>query len=735
MPRIFALLLIGLSCCATASWGYFQDAGFGVRPAGMGEAFVSVADDANCVLYNPAGYARIRDFELTGMYADLHSNINALLYTGNTDRLAYQFLSLAIPFSPATGTFGVAWNHFDSVFYKENTFSLSYGREVLPLGGLDVGCNLKVLQWLVTPNAYSSNPLTYPYADLQKTGFTADVGVLSIPLEGFTLGGSVENLIPANLGLAGEHRVPLVMRAGVSFRHHWEKHPVDSLLAQVEWSDRDGEANVKLGLESWFFANALAVRAGVNYDATTAGLGFRYQPPDSRVSLQLDYAFTYPFQVFDSLGSHRMGLTLRWKTGGKWAETLETDQIEFYYQRALETFYLGELRSSLGWWEKILALEPDNEVAQTQAEELQQRLRTPSAARTLPKVLAVPGRTASLRVVSRLAPAGQALNVRLTGVTSLAPPAKAQPEYADDLGSQMALAAKYERQGDNRQAQEALEIALALAPNQPEAVAALRQLRAKMRVPIEQAFRRGMKAFKDKDYLPALWQFQLVLKISPEHALAGFYLKKTRDILAGRIEKNYQEGEALLRRGQYQQAAEYFKLVMEFAPTYRNAAGLLQKALLKSRLLTRTGAGYASALKAFTQTQLDKALAILSPFVKQGVGDSRFRQLFSRAIRQKSLSLKFYHQGVAHYQVRRLNDSIASFRRSLDLDRGSRAKKLLVEAYLNLGVLAYRRDDFKTAQSYWEQILTVQPDHAMGLKNLRRTKHKIEFLKKNLGDR
>jgi hypothetical protein len=35
-------------------FAYFQEGAYGVRPAGMGEAFVSLADDANAVMYNAA---------------------------------------------------------------------------------------------------------------------------------------------------------------------------------------------------------------------------------------------------------------------------------------------------------------------------------------------------------------------------------------------------------------------------------------------------------------------------------------------------------------------------------------------------------------------------------------------------------------------------------------------------------------------------------------------------------
>lgn len=48
----------------------FVDIGYGARPMGMGGAFVALADDANSVLWNPAGLTRLARMEATFMYAD-----------------------------------------------------------------------------------------------------------------------------------------------------------------------------------------------------------------------------------------------------------------------------------------------------------------------------------------------------------------------------------------------------------------------------------------------------------------------------------------------------------------------------------------------------------------------------------------------------------------------------------------------------------------------------------------
>lgn len=83
----------------------FVDIGYGARPMGMDGAFVALADNANAVLWNPAGLTRLTHIEVTFMYAKQmglvsyyysalagrlwknHAHGEALIYSGD------QFLS------------------------------------------------------------------------------------------------------------------------------------------------------------------------------------------------------------------------------------------------------------------------------------------------------------------------------------------------------------------------------------------------------------------------------------------------------------------------------------------------------------------------------------------------------------------------------------------------------------------------------------------------------------------
>jgi hypothetical protein len=258
------------------SQAYFQSNVSGVRPAGMGEAFVAVADDANTVLFNPAGFARIEDLQISGMYSDLYSGANARLYTGEYDRMGYHFISLAVPVLHTHSAFGLAWNQFNSTFYKENAFTLSYARRIWPAYGLDMGLNLKVLQWMVEANEYSTGPAFSAFPNRDKMAYTADVGIIATLFQGFNLGLSWDNLVPADVGILGTSYVPGVLRVGGAYQIPWQNEFADSLMTSVEWTARDNIYNIKVGLEAWFLQQVLALRTGLNRERATSGLSFRY---------------------------------------------------------------------------------------------------------------------------------------------------------------------------------------------------------------------------------------------------------------------------------------------------------------------------------------------------------------------------------------------------------------------------------------------------------------------------
>ncbi|MCD4812170.1 PhnD/SsuA/transferrin family substrate-binding protein [bacterium] len=292
---------------ASPSQAYFIDAVYGVRPAGMGEAFVGIADDANTVLFNPAGISGMKQVEVMGMYSRLYMNLDDRQYTGNQDRIGYSLAATVLPFADAVGSFGLAWSRFYSELYGENQFYLSYARNILKAYNIDLGITLKVLNWSVSKTAYTES-----YSEWEKWGGTLDAGILSSPFEGFQVGISADNLVPADMGLYSEAITPVALRVGAAYFLPWEIDGLESMRTQLELHARNESYNIKFGFETWLAGKEIGLRTGVNLDQVTLGFSYWKKLSSQPFELHFDYAFAYPFYVMETIGSHRAGVTLSW---------------------------------------------------------------------------------------------------------------------------------------------------------------------------------------------------------------------------------------------------------------------------------------------------------------------------------------------------------------------------------------------------------------------------------------
>lgn len=372
MTKVKALIL--KSILTTAAWilfcpilvsAYFMDNVHGVRPAGMGEAFVSISDDTNAMLFNPAGLVQIDQLELQGMFSELYAGLDDRIYNQKKDRIGYSLAALAVPDEALAGVVGLAWNQFYSLLYHENVFYLSYARSLWPQYGLSAGLTMKVLHWQVALNETVDPVVWAPYTDLSKIGVTADLGILALPWPGWRFGFAVDNVIPVDMGLTTEATVPQVYRLGTTYTIPWHPEPLDSIISIVEVNARKGLYNAKVGLESWWYQGTFALRLGANIDQFTTGFGFRYAVPNSPLGVQLDYAFSYPFQIMDSFGSHRGGLTLYWD--------LKYQKKQLERQEARENRALAQTEELEKAYEKL-------RIAQIQVTKKEQEVQTAQSA-------------------------------------------------------------------------------------------------------------------------------------------------------------------------------------------------------------------------------------------------------------------------------------------------------------------------------------------------------------------
>lgn len=290
---------------AICSYAAFLDRGIGARQWGMGGGFVALADDANTVMYNPAGVAILPRREVTGTYAHLFAGMKGL----TDSSIAY-----VNPVSKAIGAFGIGVLLFNAEdFYKEGTFVLSYGRYVIE-DSMTIGINLKLLS-----KNYSTNDTTYDNSVFaEKTsgsGVTFDLGLLRKLADFWILGISGENLTSPNISLYSEDKVPVNLRFGTAFTLGTLISPTRH-IANFEITSRNGRITYHLGIENSIFDQVFVLRGGYAQESKNSGksvsCGFGYIFRFANMEGQFDYGFTLPFNFIENTyGTHRAGLTFK----------------------------------------------------------------------------------------------------------------------------------------------------------------------------------------------------------------------------------------------------------------------------------------------------------------------------------------------------------------------------------------------------------------------------------------
>jgi len=260
----------------------------GARPLGLGESYVSVADDGNATYWNPAGLPTLKRMEFNSMYANLY----------NIQGLKNFYLSFVYPVSPHY-VIGASWFHFgfdDNVLeFFRNKASLSFGAKIYR--NLFFGANLKYINTDSRLDGYSEG---------KADGFGFDLGALYTLLlknfgllKGINLGLMAYDVGGTSISYTGTDRsetiLPQNIRFGLSFLAKEEislrMFSLKNALLTADFDDR-----FHLGTEAWLFDN-LGIRGGIQKDfntdeGMTYSFGGSFKFP--YISLQLDYAYVSP---------------------------------------------------------------------------------------------------------------------------------------------------------------------------------------------------------------------------------------------------------------------------------------------------------------------------------------------------------------------------------------------------------------------------------------------------------
>ncbi len=371
-PVTRILCVVTMACLWIPGTARAQDAGTqsifslgaGSRGIGLGNAFVSLADDASAVYWNPAALKNAGSMQFMAMYMPLYGDFTGADYT---------YFGFVYP-TLSAGAFGVGYTRVGTTFdsydeqsrplgesnYSESQLLFSYAFERHSgwfLGSLALGASFKINRQIVDP--YSS------------TAPGVDVGLRWIPdaAKSLSIGVNLQDLVGAQYKLdLNEDTVYRTILMGAGWTRHFDNGSALRLMLQYDMPEV-ADSRFHMGAE-YAFSKFIALRAGYDKDVVTFGLGVG----------AFNYGLDYSFYSRDEAGSNQ-GVTFTARFG----KSLEEQRAEIAEQQAREESELirrtfearvaahkktareleaqGEWSGALSEWRIVLEYVPDDQGA------------------------------------------------------------------------------------------------------------------------------------------------------------------------------------------------------------------------------------------------------------------------------------------------------------------------------------------------------------------------------------
>ena len=281
--------------------GQFLKISVGARAAGMGGAFVAVADDASALYWNAAGIARIDPdkSELSLNHASWPADLSF-------DQIGYVFHVKRIP-----GAFGIHARALSMSPMIETTAyqpdpNLGTGTE-FDAGMMAAGLTYARSFTDKFSAGVTANFIHEGLAEFSQQSFAFDIGTLyDVGTLGMKIGMTISNIGGQIKFIEREARIPAIFRVGTSatmFQTADQK-----LVGSFEFSHPpDNSERLNVGAE-YGFRRFLFLRGGynINYDAEglAGGVGFHF-PASVAGMADIDYAYT---DMKELGASHRFSL-------------------------------------------------------------------------------------------------------------------------------------------------------------------------------------------------------------------------------------------------------------------------------------------------------------------------------------------------------------------------------------------------------------------------------------------
>lgn len=355
--------------------------GAGSRAIGMGRAFVSEADDASAVYWNPGALKNVGGTEFMAMYMPLYGDFTGADYT---------YFGFVYP-TLSAGAFGIGYTHVGSTFdrydeasrplgegnYAESQLMFSYAFEHHYdwfFGTLAAGATFKISRLTVDP--YSSS----------APG--ADIGLRYVPdwAQSLAFGMNFQDIAGSQYKLDLESdAVDRTVMTGLGYVKKFESGASLRLMLQYDRPER-ADPSFHAGAE-YAFSRFVSLRLGYDKDTVTFGLGVS----------AFNYGLDYAFYSRDTAGTNQ-AVTFRARIGRSLAEKqAEADQeqaarekrliqqafesrVAAHRTRAQTLEASGDYAGALTEWQIVLGYSPDDAQAKEHAATAREKVVAQQAA-------------------------------------------------------------------------------------------------------------------------------------------------------------------------------------------------------------------------------------------------------------------------------------------------------------------------------------------------------------------
>ncbi len=292
------------------TYAAFEDGFIGARAFAMGGAFTAIGDESDGLLVNPASIANLKHQPESHQSAQQLSATTARLHVGLSDEISITQNLISYAYSqPTRGALGFLWKRLNvGGLYSENYLligvSKSYDLGTKEKRRLSLGGAVKLLNWDTAPTIRADGLVV---EDLPgQSRFALDVGMIFRPSPNIPIALSFQNLNTPNIASTNSlvtENLPLQVMLGIGIVAENSTWDMDLVF-------KESEVDVKVGIESHFYKDSLALRGGFRLEnlawGTNLTLGGGYRPFKS---LRIDYGFLFPIGgIRDTSGSHRFSI-------------------------------------------------------------------------------------------------------------------------------------------------------------------------------------------------------------------------------------------------------------------------------------------------------------------------------------------------------------------------------------------------------------------------------------------